>query len=81
MFTIDKIKDAHAKVKSGADFPAYVQDLIQLGVKKYDTYLSDGHSVYFGENDFHTTSESKYSKLAIAAEKEETKFRHYLKIH
>ena len=27
MFTLDQIKEAHAKVKSGADFPGYVQEL------------------------------------------------------
>ena len=32
MFTIEQIKNAHAKVKSGADFPTYVQNLIKLGV-------------------------------------------------
>ncbi len=38
MFQLTDIKDAHSKVKSGADFPNYVQDLIKLGVKKYETY-------------------------------------------
>ncbi len=33
MFTIEQIKEAHAKVKSGADFPNYIHDLIILGVK------------------------------------------------
>jgi hypothetical protein len=28
MFTITQIKEAHSKVKSGADFPAYIQGLI-----------------------------------------------------
>jgi hypothetical protein len=27
MFTLQEIKDAHSKVKSGADFPKYVHDL------------------------------------------------------
>ena len=45
MFTIDQIKEAHSKVKSGADFPQYVQDLIKLGVIHYTTYVRDGHTV------------------------------------
>ncbi len=81
MFTIKQIKEAHTKVKSGADFPAYVQDLIQLGVKKYDTYLSNGQQVYFGENDFNAASESNGPLLTIAPETDEPTFRHYLKIH
>lgn len=35
MFTLDQIREAHVKVKSGADFPHYIQDLIVLGVQKY----------------------------------------------
>ena len=50
MFTLDQIKQAHAKVKSGADFPKYIQDLIVLGIKNYDTFVIDGHSEYYGEN-------------------------------
>lgn len=37
MFTVEQIKAAHSKVKSGADFPNYVQDLIKLGVTYYET--------------------------------------------
>jgi len=47
MFTIEQIKDAHAKVKSGADFPAYVQEVIRLGVTRYETYVADGQTHYF----------------------------------
>jgi hypothetical protein len=35
MFTIEQIKQAHVKVKSGADFPAYIKYLKQLGVRYY----------------------------------------------
>lgn len=28
MFILDQIKAAHSKVKSGGDFPTYIQDLI-----------------------------------------------------
>lgn len=52
MFTLEQIKEAHAKVRSGADFPTYVQDLIGLGVTCYQTYVSDGHTDYFGKKGF-----------------------------
>ncbi|HLP13373.1 MAG TPA: DUF1398 family protein [Flavobacteriales bacterium] len=60
MFTLDQIKSAHAKVKTGADFPAYVQDLIKLGVIGYETWVADGHTVYAGKNDFTITSPARY---------------------
>lgn len=45
---LDQIKTAHARVKSGADFPAYVQELKSMGMSWYDLYVSDGHAVYTG---------------------------------
>lgn len=51
MFTLEQIKEAHSKVKSGADFPAYIQDMKELGVQLYTHYVADGHIVYKGAND------------------------------
>lgn len=81
MFTIEQIKAAHSKVKSGADFPAYIQDLKQLGVIFYDTYVSDGHTDYFGKNDFKTSSPAKYELLAIADLADKNQFKDDLKAH
>mgnify|MGYP006180113757 CR=1 FL=1 len=61
MFTIEQIKTAHSKVKSGADFPSYIQDLKQLGVTSYDSYVSDGHTNYFGKNDFKIIESNHYT--------------------
>jgi hypothetical protein len=45
MFTVEQIKTAHGKVKSGADFPAYIQDIKKLGVTSYETFVTDGRLV------------------------------------
>ena len=81
MFQLKELKDAHAKVKSGADFPNYVQDLIKLGVKKYDTFVGDGHTLFFGENNYQVQSEPKYLPLPVVNESDSEKFKNYLKIH
>ncbi len=57
MFSIDQIKAAHAKVKTGTDFPKYIQEIIELGVKGYDTIVTDGRVSYYGDNDFEVSSE------------------------
>jgi uncharacterized protein YbcV (DUF1398 family) len=67
MFTIEQIKEAHAKVKSGTDFPNYIQDLIILGVKGYDTFVSDGHTEYYGVNNYTVASEEKYDAIGISS--------------
>jgi uncharacterized protein YbcV (DUF1398 family) len=51
MFTIEQVKAAHSKVRSGADFPAFIQDIKKLGVTYYETFVSDGHTDYYGSND------------------------------
>lgn len=81
MFTIQQIKEAHAKVKSGADFPNYIQDLIQLGVKSYETFVSDGHAVYFGTSESQTNSEGKYTELSVADTSNIEQFKQQLKAH
>jgi len=81
MFTIDQINAAHAKVKSGADFPNYIQYLIKLGVVFYETWVTDGHTDYFGNADFKTSSPAKYGQLKIAEQINLDQFRFDLKAH
>lgn len=81
MFTLSTIALAHAQVKSGADFPQFIQDLIQLGVLAYDTYVVDGHACYVGKHEFELHSEAKYSPIPIAAESQTALFKSYLKMH
>ena len=81
MFTLEQIKDAHSKVRSGVDFPKYVQELIVLGIAKYDAFVNDGHVVYFGEEDFYLESTAIYRKLRVANISDKERFKHYLKNH
>jgi len=81
MFTIEQIHAAHSKVKSGADFPNYMQDLIKLGIISFETFVKDSHSVYFGRNDFKTKSESKYPDLEISEIVDKDQFISDLKLH
>lgn len=66
MFTEAQIKTAHSKVKSGADFPAYIREIKGLGVTHYETYVSDGHIDYHGEDEYTVHVPAKYEVLAIA---------------
>ncbi|GAB2840529.1 DUF1398 domain-containing protein [Ferruginibacter profundus] len=81
MFTIDAIKAAHAKVKSGADFPAYIQDIITLGVTGYTTYVSDSHTIFSGKDNYSVESVAKYAPLSIADKSDAVPFIKELKEH
>lgn len=65
MFTIEQIHEAFGKVKSGADFPQFVQDLKQIGVTHYDNFVSDGRTKYYGKDGFTVDGESKYSAMEV----------------
>jgi uncharacterized protein YbcV (DUF1398 family) len=80
MFTLDQIKETHAKVKSGADFPKYVQDMKALGVISYTQYVADGHTVYNGEN-HKVDLPSKYGPFTIAETADTEQLKYHLKIH
>lgn len=81
MFTLDQIKAAHSKVKSGADFPAYIRDLKQLGVIRYETFVKDGHTDYYGKENFKIISSSRYADLTIADKSNPDQFKGDLKAH
>ena len=81
MFTVEQIEKAHEKVKSGADFPKYIQEIKQMGVTAFETWVNDSHTEYFGINDFQTKSLPQYEKLTIADSSDGDKFSQYLKSH
>lgn len=81
MFTIAHIQAAHSKVRSGADFPAYIREIKALGVTAYETFVSDGHTDYYGQNDYRVHAPAKYTPLKIASTCNNEQFKADLKAH
>lgn len=81
MFTVAQIKQAHSKVQSGADFPAYVQEIKALGVTGYEAFVSDGHINYWGAGGYQTSAGPKYPELTIAELADKDQFLADLKAH
>ncbi|WP_064197597.1 MULTISPECIES: DUF1398 domain-containing protein [Emticicia] len=81
MFTVEQIKAAHSKVKSGADFPAYIKEIKSMGVTHYEAYVEDGHIDYHGEKDYTTTVPAKYEPLIIADTSKIEEFKAELLAH
>lgn len=80
-FTLDQLKTAHAKVKSGADFPGYIREISQLGVKNYETFVADGRMIFNGAYHFQITSAPKYTLQEISDDINPTQFKAQLKTH
>lgn len=81
MFTIEQIKEAHSKVKSGADFPDFIRELKNLGVISYESFVADGHTIYKGENNFQSDSSPRYDKFSIAKDSNIEGFKNDLILH
>lgn len=81
MFTVKQIEDAHKKVQSGADFPKYIQDIKELGVITFETWVTDSHTKYYGKDDFVTKSTPKYDAISISENCNPEKFKIQLKAH
>ncbi|MBE8712131.1 DUF1398 domain-containing protein [Sphingobacterium hungaricum] len=81
MFTVQQIDEAHSKVKSGAEFPAYIQEIKTFGVKSFETFVSDGHTDYHGDQDYRTSSDPLYAPLVIAQHTNAEQFSKDLKNH
>lgn len=81
MFTLEQIEQAHAKVKSGADFPNYIQEIKAFGVTGFETWVKDSHTDYFGDESYRVQSKSKYEDLIISAQFDKEAFITQLKAH
>jgi len=65
MITQDQIRQAAEKVKSGADFPRFIQDLKALGITHYDTYVDNGSTCYYGAGDDRLETPGKYPAVDV----------------
>lgn len=81
MFTSEQIKAAHSKVKSGADFPAYIKEIKLMGVTHYEAYVTDGHIDYHGADQHTAKVPAKYNPLSIADTADVNEFKAELLAH
>lgn len=81
MFTERQIKAAHAKVKTGADFPAYIQEIKNLGLISYEYSVCNGKTEYFGANGHNINSDARYAPLTIADCSSSERLEHIISIH
>ncbi len=81
MFTVEQIEEAHKKVKSGAEFPKNIQEIKELGVMGFETFVKDSHTKYFWANNFEVSSFPKYENLETSGKTDLEKFKLQLKAH
>ena len=81
MFTIEQINDIHDRLGSAKTLAEYVRALKALGVERYDSYLADGHSEYFGQGGHTVVSPPVHEVLPVAATGQRETFLQHLDRH
>lgn len=80
-FTLQQIKDTHAKVKSGADFPQYAADLKDLGMTGYTIDIRVGKTTYTDIDGAILSTESVYDTVPLDEKVDQERFMERLKLH
>jgi uncharacterized protein YbcV (DUF1398 family) len=81
MFTEQQLKAAHSKVKTGADFPAYINEIKELGLLRYEFWVDNGRTIYYGGNSHVIATEAKYPEQDISTESSVVDLQHIIAIH
>ena len=81
MFTIEQIDELHGRLGSANTLAQYVRALKALGVERYDSYLADGHSEYFGQDGHWVVSPPVHEVLPLAETGERETFLEHLRRH
>jgi len=81
MFSIEHINDIHGRLGSASTLPEYLRALKALGVERYDSYLADGHSEYFGQGGHRVVSPPVHEVLPVAGASEREAFLQHLSRH
>jgi uncharacterized protein YbcV (DUF1398 family) len=81
VFTIKQIDDLHDRQGRAETLVDYVGSLAALGVVRYDSFVSDGHSEYEGPDAERIASPPAHETLSVAEDSDREAFVDHLKRH
>jgi uncharacterized protein YbcV (DUF1398 family) len=80
-FTLEQINAIHDSLGSAKTLALYVQELSKIGVKHADSYLTDGHSEFFGTDNYTVRSPAVHDVLSISDTTDRNGLMRYLALH
>jgi uncharacterized protein YbcV (DUF1398 family) len=81
VFTIEQIDELHDRLGRAETLVDYVGSLAALGVVRYDSFVSDGHSEYVGLDAERVDSPPAHETLTVAEDIDRQAFVDHLKRH
>ena len=80
MFTLDQITNVHDRLGNAKTLFEYAKALNALGVMYADSYITDGHSEYFGKDGYVVKSPSYHQTFEVAENSNEETFHEYMEL-
>jgi len=81
MFTMAQIDDLHTRLGKAETLLRYVRALEAIGVATYESYVTDGHSEYLGQDGCKVISPPAHDDLAIADTSDGASLSRHLERH
>jgi uncharacterized protein YbcV (DUF1398 family) len=81
MFTQEQLDEVHARLGNAETFADYVLALKALGVEKYESFLTDGHSEFSGAGGHTVVSPPTHAVLHVSEHSDKDKFLRHLALH
>lgn len=81
MFTLEQINELHDRLGNAETLNIYLQALNAIGVDKFDSFITDGHSEFFGKDGQKVVSPPAHETLTVANTSNREKFMEHLDRH
>lgn len=78
MFTHEQVNDIHDRLGDRGTLGGYLRALRDIGVETYDSYITDGHSEYFGADGQKLVGPAFHETFAIAETCDREEFLQYM---
>ena len=81
MFTVEQIEEIHGRLGSAETLSDYVRELAALGIERYDSLVSDGHSEYLRRDGHRVITDAFHDEWTIAESSDCDQFLDHLRRH
>jgi uncharacterized protein YbcV (DUF1398 family) len=81
VFTLAQIDDLHARLGRAETLADYLRGLAGIGVARFESFLVDGHSEFFGADGQRVVSPAHHDELTVAEVSDRAAFLDHLQRH
>ncbi|MFI5731803.1 DUF1398 family protein [Kribbella sp. NPDC051587] len=79
MFTLEQVDEIHERLGKASTLGAFLEALREIGVVASDSYVTDGHTTYFGADGHEVSTSPAHEVFEVAASSDKDAFLAELK--